>query len=134
LRRISRGEVADIRERILSKQGGRCAICGARCKGTAKGGATLDHCHDTGVIRGVLCRVCNGGEGKIKNLAIRYGGGKENWKEWLHSMLGYLGFHKVPQTVYLHPTWETEEEKRLSRNKKARVLRKKKKEDNDDSM
>ena len=126
MRRLSRGEVADVRSRILSKQGGRCAICGTKIMGLAKGGATLDHCHDTGVIRGVLCRVCNGGEGKIKNAAMRYGGGKENWRKWLHDMLGYLGMHSVARTEFLHPTWLTEDEKRLERNKKARVARTKK--------
>ena len=128
MRRISRGEVEQVRTRLLARQGGRCAICDRVIKGRVNGGATLDHCHDTGVIRGVLCRTCNGGEGKIKNMAIRYGGGKDNWQKWLRSMLGYLGIHKTARTEYLHPTWLTEDEKRLKRNAKARKARSKKNE------
>lgn len=38
-------------------QDGRCATCGAR------GGLVIDHDHDTGLIRGLLCRSCNIVEG-----------------------------------------------------------------------
>lgn len=41
-------------ERILSAQGGNCAIC---LKPPAD--PVLDHSHDTGAARGVLCRGCN---------------------------------------------------------------------------
>lgn len=42
---------------MITKQGGRCAICSKvfsseRC-------THLDHCHVTKAIRGVLCHVCN---------------------------------------------------------------------------
>jgi hypothetical protein len=123
MRKLARAEVADIRAVLLAKQGFACAVCGTKLRGNARGGATLDHCHDTGVIRGVLCRSCNGGEGKVKNAAIRYGGGKMKWRKWLQDMLGYLAFHSQPRTRYLHPTWLNEDEKRLKRNKKARLTR-----------
>lgn len=41
---------------LLESQGGGCAIC------TRKPGRTplhVDHCHDTGVVRGILCHQCN---------------------------------------------------------------------------
>ena len=123
MRRLSRAEVADVRARLLTKQKFKCAVCGCTLRGKKRGGATLDHCHDTGVIRGVLCRSCNGGEGKIKNAAIRYGGGKENWRKFLHELLAYLSIHSTPKTQFLHPTWLSEDEKRIKRNKRARVKR-----------
>lgn len=42
---------------LLKEQGGVCAICG----GTNKNGHALsvDHDHETGKVRGLLCRNCN---------------------------------------------------------------------------
>lgn len=50
-------------EKMLSRQGGACAICemplffgvGRRRHDCAH----VDHCHTTGKVRGVLCRSCN---------------------------------------------------------------------------
>lgn len=123
MRRISRGEVVEIRTRLLAKQSNKCAICGCSLRGKVRGGAVLDHDHETGIIRGVLCRSCNGGEGKIKSAAIRYFGGSTRWLQNLRSMLGYLSFHTTAQTPYIHPTHLSDEEKRLKRNKKARLKR-----------
>jgi Recombination endonuclease VII len=39
-------------------QDGRCAACGGR----GSGAEYLDHDHETGLIRGYLCRFCNGKE------------------------------------------------------------------------
>lgn len=48
---------------ILQKQGGGCAIC----QGLNEDGRRLavDHNHDTGLIRGLLCGSCNLGLGKL---------------------------------------------------------------------
>ncbi|MFB7473190.1 endonuclease VII domain-containing protein [Kitasatospora sp. NPDC056184] len=43
-------------DRLFAAQGGVCAICG----GTRKQRLSVDHCHKTGAIRGLLCRMCNG--------------------------------------------------------------------------
>lgn len=66
-------------ERMLSDQGGGCAICSAKF-GTAKRGDRLAvyHCHVSGKIRGLLCSNCNQGIGKFQDdprlleRAIRY--------------------------------------------------------------
>lgn len=42
---------------ILAGQGGGCAIC-ATTEPSGRG-FVLDHCHDTGDVRGVLCAKCN---------------------------------------------------------------------------
>lgn len=45
-------------------QGGRCAICGKpQSKSTKK--LAIDHCHRTGVVRGLLCTGCNTGIGML---------------------------------------------------------------------
>lgn len=63
-------------DRMLAQQGGRCAICATD---KPDGGRfCIDHCHDTGDVRALLCRCCNTGIGnlrddpKIVEAALRY--------------------------------------------------------------
>ncbi len=51
---------------LFSKQGGICACCGADNPGSTQGWHT-DHCHETGVVRGILCLHCNRGLGYLKS-------------------------------------------------------------------
>jgi hypothetical protein len=46
---------------LFEKQGGVCAICKKVC--STGHALSVDHCHETGVIRGLLCRRCNRGIG-----------------------------------------------------------------------
>ena len=96
-------EVAIVRTKLLKAQGFKCAVCGCSLKGKLRGGPTLDHDHDTGVVRGVLCRVCNTGEGKLRTVAVRYGGGKEGAVEWLRNMVAYRSIHRNAMTEFLYP-------------------------------
>jgi hypothetical protein len=52
---------------ILSEQDGVCAICGRLPNGTnhVEENLVIDHDHDTGQIRGLLCNNCNSGMGII---------------------------------------------------------------------
>lgn len=45
-------------DRMVVEQGGRCAICEV-----ATGALVVDHCHDSGRVRGLLCAPCNKGLG-----------------------------------------------------------------------
>jgi len=42
---------------ILAEQGGGCAICG--CGDAPENKLSVDHCHRTNTIRGILCQACN---------------------------------------------------------------------------
>lgn len=54
---------------ILAEQGGMCAICSTD-KPTGKWKVfAVDHDHDTGQVRGLLCNECNRGMGLLKDNA-----------------------------------------------------------------
>jgi len=122
--RIKQSEVKTIRETMLAKQGGKCALCGDHI---TTGEAALDHCHKTGHIRGVLHRGCNAALGHVENNAPRYKlTNVARLTRWLRSIPSYI--YRDYSDQPLHYTFRTEEEKRLKRNAKARKTRAKAKE------
>lgn len=45
---------------MLARQSGACGLCGNKFDGATKAtGPHVDHCHKTGVVRGLLCHHCN---------------------------------------------------------------------------
>ena len=56
---------------LFDQQQGRCAICNQpeTAKGRAGGlrSLTVDHCHDSGLIRGLLCSRCNAALGLLRD-------------------------------------------------------------------
>lgn len=49
---------------LKSQQGGKCAICKNSC--STHGRLSVDHCHSTGKVRGLLCANCNRALGLFK--------------------------------------------------------------------
>ena len=45
--------------------GGKCELCGIEEKHAAKGRLCIDHNHQTGEVRGLLCSNCNAGLGGL---------------------------------------------------------------------
>jgi hypothetical protein len=58
------GLTLDDYDRMLEEQGGGCAICGDPPGQTA---LHVDHCHETGVVRGLLCFRCNSALGNLRD-------------------------------------------------------------------
>lgn len=63
-------------DNLLHKQGNVCALCGGI---DTKRKLAVDHCHNTGRVRGLLCKACNVSLGLLK----------EN-KQTILNMLEYL--------------------------------------------
>lgn len=63
------------RYELMVKAGHKCEICdatvnGSDCSATGEGSTKklcVDHCHDTGKLRGILCHKCNVGIGLFKD-------------------------------------------------------------------
>lgn len=116
--RLTQSQIKVHRERLLKEQAGRCSICQLPCTSAQ---AVLDHDHATGAIRGTAHRGCNSLLGKVENNAPRFGVSSIN--AFLHGAARYLGIHSTNITGLFHPTFKTDEEKRLARNAKARKAR-----------
>jgi hypothetical protein len=69
-------------ERMLARQGGACAICGSP---PGKHRLAIDHNHETGKVRGLLCIRCNTALGSLRDD-----------ETLLHRALAYLKEHSWP--------------------------------------
>lgn len=54
------------RDKLAEIQGG-CGICGTKKPGGRHNTWNIDHCHNTGMVRGVLCWNCNVAIGKLND-------------------------------------------------------------------
>lgn|SRR6185437_1986870 len=51
---------------LVAQQNGRCLICDQ-----PDSLLNVDHCHESGRVRGLLCRLCNAGLGSFKDDPVR---------------------------------------------------------------
>lgn len=67
--KLSYGMTPEDYDQMFVKQGSCCSIC-KTTKPTGKWKVfAVDHCHETGQIRGLLCNECNRGMGLLKDNA-----------------------------------------------------------------
>lgn len=59
------GLTEDQLSEMFESQGGVCAICGKACDVLAS--LYVDHCHETGDVRGLLCQRCNTALGLLRD-------------------------------------------------------------------
>lgn len=122
LRKVKRSELVTIKRAIIKEQKGLCPICGKTLLNTTARNMVVDHDHETGVIRGVLHRGCNGVEGKVLRYLNTWGKCKtlSEMIRTLERLVKYWKKHKTPQTEYIYPTHKTEYEKKKAAVKKKR--------------
>lgn len=117
--KLSVSQVSPLKRRLASEEGA-CPLCAKDFSTLEPKNIVLDHDHITGRVRGVLCRGCNGAEGKVGNAVGRWGGTGMSYANiiaWLENMLAYL---KRQPLHYIYPTHLTEEEKKAAQAKKRR--------------
>jgi len=54
-------------QELLKEQNNKCAICGTCSPGGNRVNFSIDHCHKTGTLRGLLCIACNSLLGNAKD-------------------------------------------------------------------
>jgi hypothetical protein len=65
-------------EQLFRKQRGLCAICKNDSSRSTHRVLAVDHCHETGIVRGLLCSICNRGLSALGDtkeslmVAVRY--------------------------------------------------------------
>ena len=70
---FAHGITVDDYDRMFDNQDGKCAICGTTnphgegSNSTYLKNLSIDHCHKTGRIRGLLCNKCNRGIGLLQD-------------------------------------------------------------------
>lgn len=80
--RVKFGITLDYYESLRGKQDNKCAIC-ATAEPRGRGDWHVDHDHDTGIVRGLLCHNCNVGLGNFRDSVA-----------FLKSAIKYLQNHK----------------------------------------
>ncbi|EWT04640.1 hypothetical protein N864_10650 [Intrasporangium chromatireducens Q5-1] len=99
------GEDAVVRYDLLyDRQEGRCAICKKEERLVDGDGRrtslAMDHCHDTGRVRGLLCRSCNGLLGQI-------GDRPDAIRRFLDYVLSPPGY-ELPERLEVPEKWANE--------------------------
>lgn len=92
-------------DRILEQQGGVCAICKTATESDNGQPLVVDHDHQTGKIRGLLCDKCNRAIGALKddnvvlNNALLYLNKGQSWNEYFMSVAAIVSTRsKDPST------------------------------------
>jgi hypothetical protein len=61
------GITSDEYDQLLVDQGGVCAVCGLPETSNFKSRLSVDHNHETGRVRGLLCNTCNRALGLLRD-------------------------------------------------------------------
>lgn len=122
-RKLTRSQLRPLGMRMLQEQGGVCPLCRKPVDLSVKGEVVVDHDHETGQVRGALHRSCNAALGKMDNAVGRWGAKSMSYAAIIPWLAAALAYYQQPLQPYIYPTHQTEEEKRVAANAKARRTR-----------
>jgi hypothetical protein len=122
-RKVPRGSLRAYAMGLLkTKQSGACAVCGKPISLTvmgAKSDYVVDHCHTTGLIRGVLHRSCNASLGKLDNAVGRWGAKSMSYDDIIPFLEKVILYYKSGFEPTIYPDHKTAEEKAAITKQKA---------------
>ena len=124
--KVARGSLKAHALGLLQKQGGCCAVCGLPVDLTTQGRSSdyvVDHCHVTGVIRGVLHRSCNSCLGKAEQAIGSWGSKSKRIEDivpYMKKMINYYESCLNNPSSFVYPTHKTPAEKKEAQRIKAR--------------
>lgn len=126
-RRMTRAQNRQIQTKLWREQGGVCPICGLPIDlqaSSKNNGPVTDHIHDdTGAVRAVLHRGCNGFLGKAEN-TTRWAGVSPNDNDRIADLLISAGHYLMSEPTHIqYYTVRTPEELAQAQKLKARKAR-----------
>jgi len=104
--KLKHTELRGCREELLQQQRHQCALC----LDLIDGDAVLDHDHKTGLVRQVLHRGCNALLGKVENNLARNRMNEQRLRQFSSRLVEYI---TTTHTDFVHPTFLTEEERKM---------------------
>lgn len=123
MRKISRSQLkAWTIGHLKSKQNGKCILCEKEINLSVMGSKSdyvADHDHITGEIRGVLCRGCNGSEGKVFTAVATWGKQGFNTNNVVGFLKRLVTYLESEGTGIIYPDHKTEEEVAIAAKQKA---------------
>jgi len=122
--RLTNKDLPAVRKELLEKQDYKCGICKLDLRDESGSNQHVDHDHETGMIRSVLCQKCNLLEGTMLYRFKRSGhvGRGTDYVEWVEQLLVYL---KKEHTTYEHPSLMSDRWKkfrRLNKTEQVKIL------------
>lgn len=123
MQKLSRSQLNAYKLALVNAQNWTCPVSLKRFEPDNLKDAVVDHDHITGEIRGVLHRSANAAEGKVFAAVGRWGGVGMDYSEALPYLKRLIQYLESPGKGVMYPHHKTTEEKRETRNAKAREAR-----------
>lgn len=110
--RLKPKDIKRVREVLLEGQKGKCGLCGLDAVRPS-----LDHDHDTGYVRSVLCAWCNRIEGVVNHWTSHSYLDRD---DFIRRLVIYWAKYGTPQTNMLYPSIKRKRKRRAKNKAKAR--------------
>lgn len=121
-RRIGQKEMKEVKMELMKRQNFICPLCKKKLLAKDLAKVALDHCHDTGYIRGVLHMRCNRAEGAVKTALRTWCGAPDTPKgtlKTIENLKEYLAKSVEQPILLIYPKHKTKQELAVAAAKKA---------------